>query len=252
LFQSITSQISGAIEKARLIESSEKKEKQLKTLARLSTSIVSNTYLHEILQLIVTMTAQMMNSKIVSVMLLDEEKQELRIEATQSLSDEYKKKPPIKIGESVSGRAIKLKKPVAVSDVTKEQGYSYPKIAKMEGLVSMLAIPMLIKEKPIGVINCYTANEHIFTEDEIFILQTIANQSAVAIENTRLFQESKTAKDALEVRKAVERAKGLLMKERNLTEEEAFSYMQKQAMNMRRTMREIAEAILLTEGLKSR
>ena len=114
----------------------------------------------------------------------------------------------------------------------------------------MLAVPMLIKDKPIGVINCYTSYEHVFTEDEIFILQAIANQSAVAIENTRLFQESKTAKDALEVRKIVERAKGLLMKERNLSEEEAFGFMQKQAMNLRRTMREIAEALLLSEGLK--
>jgi signal transduction protein with GAF and PtsI domain len=252
IFKSIASQISGAIEKTKLIQIADKKEKQVKTLARLSTSIVSNTYLHEILQLIVTMTAQMMNSKIVSVMLLDEEKQELRIEATQSLSDEYKKKPPIKIGESVSGRAIKLRKPVAIFDVTKELGYGYPKIAKAEGLVSMLAVPMLIKDKPIGVINCYTSTEHVFAEDEIFILQAIANQSAVAIENTRLFQESKTAKDALEVRKIVERAKGLLMKGRSLTEEEAFSFMQKQAMNLRRTMREIAEAILLTEGLKDK
>ena len=84
----------------------EKKEKQLKTLARLSSSIVSSAYLQEILQLIVTMTAQMMNSKICSLMLLDEDKQELKIVATQSLSDDYRKKPPLKVGESVSGRAI--------------------------------------------------------------------------------------------------------------------------------------------------
>jgi len=250
LFKSIASQVSGAIKRTRLMQSSEKKERQLKTLARLSSSIVSSAYLQEILQLIVTMTAQMMNSKICSLMLLDEEKQELKIEATQSLSDDYKKKPPVNVGASVSGRAIKLKKPVAVLDVTREQGYGYPKIASQEGLVSMLAVPMLIKDKPIGVINCYTAVEHVFTEDEIFILQTIANQSAVAIENTRLFDESKTAKDALETRKIVERAKGMLMKERKYSEEEAFQFLQKQAMNLRRTMREISEAILLSEGLK--
>ncbi len=192
----------------------------------------------------------MMNSKICSLMLLDDEKQELKIVATQSLSDDYKKKPPLKVGESVSGRAIKFRKPVAVLDVTREQGYSYPKIAKQEALVSMLAVPMLVKEKPIGVINCYTSTEHVFTEDEIFIMQAIANQSAVAIENTRLFDESKSATDALETRKIVERAKGMLMKERGYSEEEAFQFLQKQAMNMRRTMKEIAEAILLSEGLK--
>ena len=251
LFNSIASQISGAIERTRLIQSTENKERQLRTLARFSSSIASSAYLHEILQLIVTMTAQMMNSKICSLMLLNEEKQELRIVATQSLSEDYRKKPPIKIGGSVSGRAIKLKKPVAVLDVKREQGYGYPNIAKEEGLCSMLAVPMLIKDKPIGVINCYTATEHVFTEDEIFILQTIANQSAVAIENTRLFEESKSAKDALETRKIVERAKGMLMKERALSEEEAFQFLQKQAMNLRRTMREISEAILLSDGLKN-
>jgi len=251
LFTSIASQISGAIQKTRLMESTEKKEKQLKTLARLSSSIVSNSYLNEILQLIVTMTAQTMNSKVCSLMLLDEEKQELKIEATQSLSDDYKRKPPLKVGESVSGRAIKLKVPVAVLDVKKEPGYVYPKIAKQEDLCSMLAVPMFIKDKPIGVINCYTASEHVFTEDEIFMLQTIANQSAIAIENTRLFDESKSARDALETRKIVERAKGMLMKDRNLSEEEAFGFMQRQAMNLRRTMRDIAEAILLTEGIKN-
>jgi len=252
LFKSIASQISGAIERTRLVEAAEQKEKQLKTLSKFSSSIISNNYLNEILQMIVTMTAQMMNSKICSLMLLDEEKQQLKIEATQSLSDEYRKKPPVNVSESISGKAIQLKKPIAVLDVTSEVGYGYPKIAKQEGLCSMLAVPMLIKDKPIGVINCYSATEHVYTEDEIFIMQTIANQSAVAIENTRLFDESKSAKDALETRKLVERAKGTLMKERGLTEQEAFQFLQKQAMNLRRTMKEIAEAILLSEGLNTK
>ena len=115
----------------------------------------------------------------------------------------------------------------------------------------MLAVPMLVKDKPIGVINCYTTTEHVFTDEEINILQTIANQAAIAIENTNLIEESHTAKEALETRKLVERAKGILMKERNLKEEEAFQFIQRQAMNLRRTMREIAEAILLTDGLKN-
>jgi response regulator NasT len=81
-------------------------------------------------------------------------------------------------------------------------------------------------------------------------METIATQSAIAIENTRLFEDSQTTKEALETRKIVERAKGLLMKERNMTEQEAFQFLQRQAMNMRRNMREIAEAILLSQGLK--
>jgi GAF domain-containing protein len=250
LFTSIASQVAGAIEKTRLMQLATMKAKQLDTIAQLSNSIVSNSYLQEILQLIVTMTAQTMGSKICSLMLLDDKTQELKIAATQSLSEEYRKKEPLKLGQSISGRALKEKSSIAVRDVTKAQGYVYPEIAKREGLVSMLAVPMLVKDKPIGVVNCYTTNEHEFTKEEIGILQTIANQAAVAIENTNLLEESHKAREALEVRKLVERAKGVLMKERGMTEEAAFQFIQKQAMNMRRTMREIAEAILLTEGLK--
>ncbi|MFC1500950.1 GAF domain-containing protein [Elusimicrobiota bacterium] len=249
LLNSIASQISGAIEKTKLVETTEKKARQLQTIAKLSSSIVSNAYLNEILQLIVTMTAQMMDSKICSLMLLDDKKQELKIAATQSLSDEYKRKPAIKSNSSVSGEALNSKKPVVVVDVTKEPKYGYPEIASKEGLKSMIAVPMLIKDKPIGVVNCYTTKEHIFSEEEINSLQTIANQSAIAIENTNLLEESKNTKEALETRKIVERAKGVLMRSRHIGEDEAFNFIQKQAMDLRRNMREISEAIILSEGI---
>jgi signal transduction protein with GAF and PtsI domain len=250
LLKSISNQLAIVIEKTKLMELASQKAKQLDTISQLSNSIVSSSYLHEILQLIVTMTAQMMNSKICSLMLLDEKKQELYIAATQSLSEEYRKKPPLKLGMSISGKALKLKKPIAVANVSEEPGYVYPEIARREGLFSMIAIPMLIKDKPMGVINCYTTQPHNFTPEEINILQTVANQSAVAIENTNLLKESQVAREALEARKVIERAKGLLMKERKLTEQEAFHFLQRQAMNLRKPMREVAEAILLTQGLK--
>ncbi len=250
LLSNIARQIAGAIEKTRLIQQATIKARQLETITQLSNSIVSNAYLHEILQLIVTMTAQTMNSKICSLMLFDEKTQELRIAATQSLSEDYRKKPPLKVGQSVSGSALKIRKPVAVADVTCEPGYMYPKIARQEGLRSMLAVPMLFKNTPIGVVNCYTTSEHVFSEEEIDILQTIANQAAVAIENTRLLEEARSAKEALETRKIIERAKGILMRGKNMDEEGAFQFIQHQAMDLRRTMREIAEAIILTEGIK--
>jgi len=132
------------------------------------------------------MTAQVMNSKICSIMLLDNKKQELFIAATQSLSEEYTKKPNLKVGQSISGKVIKEKRPITVLDVTREPGYMYPEIAKREGIVSMLSVPMMIKERVIGVINSYTSYEHKFTDEEVKILQAIANQAAVAIESTNL------------------------------------------------------------------
>ena len=61
------------------------------------------------------------------------------------------------MGQSISGRVVKEKRPITVLDVTKEPGFMYPDIAKKEGLVSMLCVPMMIKDRVIGVINCLHA-----------------------------------------------------------------------------------------------
>lgn len=223
---------------------------QLESLARISSAIVSNQYLKEILQLIVTITAEMMNSKICSIMLLDSEKQEMTIEATQSLSEEYKKKPNVKVGQSISGKALEQQKPIKVIDVRNGKDYQFPEIARKEGIVSMLSVPMLVKGKAVGVINSYTAHKHNFTNDEVKILQAVANQAAVAIENTKLMEEMLAARANLETRKLVERAKGILMKENNMDEDTAYRIIHKKSMDTRKPMKTIAEAILMSHDIK--
>ncbi len=81
-------------------------------------------------------------------------------------------------------------------------------------------------------------------------MQVIANQSAVAIEHTRLLEKSFEMQEAMEVRKQVERAKGFLMASKGLSEPVAFRLMQRQSMNLRKSMREIADAIILAEELQ--
>jgi signal transduction protein with GAF and PtsI domain len=245
-------QVGGAIETARLHAEITKKARQVETLSQVSATITSGRLLEEILHLLVTMTAEMMGSATCSIMLLDPDGKELRIAATQSLSEGYRSKPNLKVGQSISGQALKERRPIAVLDVTKEPNYMYPDLARKEGLCSLLSVPMLVKDKPIGVINSYTAGEHSFTAEERKVLQAVANQAAIAIENTRLMEESFEMQEALAVRKVVERAKGLLMKSRQITEEQAFRLMQRQSMDTRRSMRELAEAILLAGELDKR
>lgn len=252
LISTIANQVGGAIENARLYQETEKKAKQIETLSKLSETIISSKYLEEILHLIVCMTAEMMNSKICSIMLLDEEKKELIIKATQSLSEEYRKKPNIKLNKSISGKAVLERKPISVFDVKKEKDYNFPEIAIKEGLYSLLCTPMMIKDKIIGVINVYTSQEHKFLPDEIKIFQTVANQAAVAIENTKLMEESLAAKKALESRKLIERAKGILMKEYNLLEEDAYKIIHKKSMDSGKPMKEIAEAIITASEIKNK
>jgi len=250
LLSTIANQVGGAIENARLYADMKRKALQLDTLSQVSATVASNRLIDDVLQLIVTMTAQMMNSKICSIMLLDEETAELRIVATQSLSEQYRRKPSLKVGQSISGRAVQERRPIIVPDVTKEREYMYPELARKEGLCSLLSVPMLMRDRAVGVINSYTSVPHTYMTEEIKVLQAIANQAAISIENTRLLEKSFEMQEALEVRKLVERAKGSLMQAKGISEEEAFRLMQRQSMDSRKSMREIAEAVILALSIE--
>ncbi|MFH1736894.1 MAG: GAF and ANTAR domain-containing protein [Actinomycetota bacterium] len=230
--------------------SKRKDASKIETLLQMSSAMVSDRYLDEILQLMVRMTADIMGSKICSIMLLVDAGNELEIKATQALSEEYRLKPPLKVGQSISGKAVKEKRPIMALDVTKEPLYMFPVIAKKEGLKSIVSVPMMVKDRVIGVINSYTTQEHRFTKEEVEFLQIVANQAAIAIENTKLLNRTIAMEEALETRKAVERAKGILMKRYSISEDESFKMIQRQSMNTRRSVKEIAEALILTSEIE--
>jgi signal transduction protein with GAF and PtsI domain len=190
-----------------------------------------------------------MNSKVCSLWILDEKEKALKIRATQTISEEYLKERSLKLGEGVVGYVARHKKPLAIADVLNEPLYKEKELARKEGLVSMLSVPLIVKDKVIGVINCYTSYAHAFTETEQDVLTMVARQAAVCIENTELIVKTKVIQEELEVRKLVERAKGILMKRHGVNEDEAFKKIRKASMDSRKSMREIAEAVLLTEKM---
>lgn len=222
---------------------------QIKALSEISRAISSDQYLDDILKLIVTVTANVMNSKVCSLWILDEKEKALKIRATQTISEEYLKERSLKLGEGVVGYVAQHKKLLAIADVLIEPLYKEKKLARKEGLVSMLSVPLIVKDKVIGVINCYTSYAHEFSETEQDVLTMVARQAAVCIENTELMVKTKVIQEELEVRKLVERAKGIIMKRHGLNEAEAFKKIRKASMDSRKTMREIAEAVLLAEKI---
>lgn len=223
--------------------------KQIEALSKISEAITSDLYLEDILRLIVVVTAEVMNSKICSLWLIDEKKKRLRIRATQSMSREYVTERSLKLGEGIVGYVAKENEPVVILDILKEPRYKEKELAKKEGLVSMLSVPMRVKDRVIGVINCHTSIPYKFTETDINVLITVANQAAIAIENTELMVKAKVIQEELETRKLVERAKDILMHDRGLSGEEAFRRIQKQSMNIRKSIREVAEAIILAKQI---
>lgn len=246
LINMIAKQIGGIIEHALLYEETKIKANQFDSLVKVSQSITSEAYLDEILNLIVLVTAEMMNSKICSIMLIDGKKgDELAIRATQSLSHDYKTKPNLKIKQSLLGDVVRTKKPIVVEDVREDGRYAHRDLAIKEKLTSMVAVPMMVKKNVVGVINIYTKEVHTFTDEEIDMIQMVANQAAVAVENTNLVSEAIKAKEALETRKLVDRAKGILMKMHSLDEDTAYKMIHKKSMDSCKSMNEIAESIIL-------
>lgn len=231
------------------MKASSKLKDSLSLLYEVSSLVVSDKYLEEILVMLVNLTAKIMDSKICSLMLLDDAKKHLVIKATQSLSASYQNKPPIKVQGSVIGRVVLKKKPLIIQNVQKEAGYQYPQLAKSEGLISLISVPLIVKGEVTGVLNCYTSTARNFSPEEIKILNGVANQAALAIANTKLLAEKIEAVEALETRKKVEKAKGVLMKRANLNEADAYRLLQKRSMDQRKSLKDVAEAVLQAEKI---
>lgn len=224
-------------------------DKTIEALTIISRAITSDQYLEDILRLIVLVTAEAMNSKVCSLWLLDDKTQSLTIRATQSINREYLKKRSLKVGEGVVGYVAQHNKPYISPNVLEDSRFKEKTLARKMGLTSMLSVPMSVRERVIGVINCYTSVPHHFTETELNLFTTVANQAAVAIFNTELMVKSKVIQEELETRKLVEKAKDVLIRRRNWNGEDAYRWIQKRSMDSRKSMREVAEAVLLSEEL---
>lgn len=226
--------------------------KQIEALSKVANLITSGLYLEELLRLIVHVTAEVMNSKISSLMLLDPEKKELTVRATQSISESYNKKANIKLGEGIAGIVAQDNKPIVVLDVKEDSRYLNQDIARKESLCSLASVPLAVKGKVIGVLNSYTSKKHKFTKQELGLLTALASQAAIAIENAELDLRARSAEEALTTRKLVERAKDILSQEANILPSQAYRLIQKQSMDSRKSMREIAEAIILSHDIKGK
>jgi signal transduction protein with GAF and PtsI domain len=228
-------------------------DKYIRALMDISRAITSDLYLEDILKLIVMVTAKVTGVEICSLWLVDENVASdiIRLKATQAIDPDYVKDRSLKLDEGVVGIVASKNRPLIIADVLKEPRFKEKDMARKLGLVSMVSIPMHVKEdKVIGVLNCFTTKPHHFSETEVNLITAVANQAAVAIFNTELMVQTKVIQEELETRKAVERAKEVLMRRRGLDGHGAHRWIQKKSMDSRRSMRQVAEAILLSEELE--
>ena len=225
-------------------------DKYIKAITDISRAITSDLYLEDILKLIVMVTAKVTGVEICSLWLIDEGRKPniIRLKATQAIDPEYLKDRSLTMEEGVVGYVATHDQPLMIKDVLKEPRFKEREMARKLGLVSMLGIPLRAKdEKVIGVVNCFTAEPHDFSDTEVNLITAVANQAAVAIMNTELMVKTKVIQEELETRKIVEKAKEVLMRKRKMNADEAFRWIQKRSMNSRKSMLRVAEAVLLSE-----
>ncbi len=188
LLNALSIQAAVAVHNARLYADLEDRIGELHAIFEIDKAITSAVDLDTVLQQIVQMSIGLFDAKISSLMLLDEDSRELVLAAAHGLSEEYIHKGNIKVGESIAGRVIQEGRPIAVSDISVDPRHIYLGFARKEGLVSLLSVPLSLKDKVIGVLNIYTDIPHNFTPHEIALFTSLASQAAIAIENARLFE----------------------------------------------------------------
>lgn len=224
----------------------------IKALTDISQAITSDLYLDDLFKLIVMVTARVTGVEICSLWLVDgnENPPLIRLKATQSFEPEYVRERVLKLGEGVVGYVVSNRRPLMIDDVLANDRFKEKEMATKLGLVSMVSVPLMGKQnKVIGVLNAFTAEPHVFSETDINLLTAVANQAAVAIHNAELIVKTRVIEQELETRKLIGRAKEILMHQRSMNGEDAYRWIQKRSMDTRKSMLEIAEAIILADEL---
>ena len=224
----------------------------IKALMNISQAITSDLFLEDLFKLIVMVTAKVTGVEICSLWLVDESSSPplIRLRATQSFEQEYIKDRALHLDEGVVGYVVSTQRPYVIADVLADDRFKEKEMASKLGLISMVGVPLIGKEgKVIGVLNCFTSTPYDFTETDINMLNVVASQAAVAIHNTDLMVRTRVIERELKTRKQIERAKEILMQRRSMSGEEAYRWIQKRSMDSRKSMQEVAEALILSDEL---
>lgn len=157
----------------------------------------------------------------------------------------------LQIGHGVTGWVAEHREPVAIaSNASKDPRFEAFKNVPEDQFEAMLCTPILCASKVVGVINLQHRNSYQHTSNEVRLLSMIGFLVGAEIERARLETENAALAGRLETRKVVDRAKGILQRDLAVTEDEAYRRMQRESRQRRKSMREIAEAILLGDDLK--
>jgi sigma-B regulation protein RsbU (phosphoserine phosphatase) len=193
LLRQFAAHVAVAIENARLFESEHQYVATLETLSEIGHEMSSILDLDQLLTRIASLTKRLIDYRTFGILLLNEQSRELEMKLAVSYGKGAETKH-MKLGEGLVGWAALHKEPVLVSDVSKDPRY----INLVEDARSELVIPMLIKDRCIGVFDLESPELNAFTKEHKELLTLLASQAAVAIDNARLYEEVRRNEERIE------------------------------------------------------
>lgn len=171
------------------------KIRRLERIVEISRHLSSTHDLASLLQAIVDIACELTNSAGASILLYDHASGELRFEAVPGTQDQEMKGMSVPLDSSIAGWIFTHTRPMVLQDATQDPRI-YREIDKSTQFQtdSLLGVPLMINQQPIGVIEAVNKRDNgHYTEDDLAVLETLAGQAAIAIENVRLLKKLKDA-----------------------------------------------------------
>ena len=164
------------------------KARLLESLAGVSQTINSTLNLDDALGAITREACLLMRAKVGALMLLDNTGEWLELRASFGAGERYVNRPHLSVADSLLGVVVRRKKPLQVESVQVSSRYQSVEVARSEGLVALLSVPLLYGGQAMGTLSVYTGQPYSFSNEEIRILSALAQLSATAIEKARLYE----------------------------------------------------------------
>jgi len=175
----------------------------------------------------------------------------LVLRASKNAHPEVVDRLKLRVGQGITGWVAEHHEPVAIAEkAAQDPRFQFFHELPEDSYEAFLSVPLMCRGRVVGAINLQHRRPHIYKQREIRLISAIGFLVGAEIELARMEEVNSNLTDQLQTRKVVERAKGILQRELGLSEEQAYLALQKQSRQKRKAMREIAEAIILSEEVR--
>ncbi len=204
---------------------------------------------HEVLDRVVEFASALVKCDSCLVYVLEGEYLVLR--ASKNAHPEVVDRLKLRVGQGITGWVAEHHEPVAISEkAAQDPRFQFFHELPEDSYEAFLSVPLMCRGRVVAAINLQHRRPHIYKQREIRLISAIGFLVGAEIELARMEEVNSNLTDQLQTRKVVERAKGILQRELGLSEEQAYLALQKQSRQKRKAMREIAEAIILSEEVR--